>query len=106
MTQNKEYIFPTNMKDLALTRYSIKRFVFRFALEKSQRKKQSKSNTTPKPTKISLQEAITLVLDHSQVPMTLNCRGKKGKLQAAHLLVGEFLGFLKSFPKSSVERHA
>ena len=96
MTQNKEYIFPTNMKDLALTRYSIKRYVFRFALEKSRRRQQSKSNATPKPTKMSLQEAITLVLEYSQVPVTLNCGGKKGKLQAAYLLVGEFLGFLKS----------
>ncbi len=92
MAKNKEFIFPSTTIELATTKYSIKRFIYRFTFgEEKRRQKQ----TSPKPIKMSLQDALELLLDHSHIPQTPSLAGKTVKLQAAQLLVSEFQEFLK-----------
>ena len=92
MAKNKEFIFPSTTIELATTRYSIKRFIYRFGFGKDQSRKKK---TSPKPIKMSLQDALELLLDHSHIPQTPSLSGKTVKLQAAQLLVSEFQQFLK-----------
>ena len=101
MAKNKEFIFPSTTVELATTRYSIKRFIYRFAFgEKQSRKKK----TSPKPIKMSLQDALELLLDHSRIPQTPSLAGKTAKLQAAQLLVSEFQQSLKRI-KAEAKKH-
>ena len=92
MAKNKEFIFSSTTIDLARTNYSIKRFIYRFSFGDEQNRKKK---TSPKPIKMSLQEALELLLDHSHIPQTPSLVGKTAKLQAAQLLVSEFQQFLK-----------
>jgi len=92
MAKNKEFIFPSTTIELATTKYSIKRFIYRFSFgEEKRRQKQ----TSPKSIKINLQDALELLLDHSHIPQTASLTGKTVKLQAAQMLVNEFQQFLK-----------
>ena len=92
MAKNKEFIFPSTIIELATTNFSIKRFIYRFAFGEEQSRKKK---TSPKPIKMSLQDALELLLDHSHIPQTPSLAGKTVKLQAAQLLVSEFQQFLK-----------
>ena len=93
MAKNKEFIFPSTTIELATTNFSIKRFIYRFSFGEEQSRKKK---TSPKPIKMSLQDALELLLDHSRIPQTESLTGKTVKLQAAQLLVSEFQQFLKT----------
>tara|TARA_Y100001970_G_C13789594_1_gene629573 strand:- start:264 stop:575 length:312 start_codon:yes stop_codon:yes gene_type:complete len=98
MAKNKEFIFPPTTIELATTKYSIKRFVYRFSFDEE---KNRKKKTSPKPIKMNLCEGIALVLEYSHLQSIPSSTGKKGKLQAAHLLIEEFLKFLKNLEKNN-----
>ena len=101
MAKNKEFIFPSTTTELATTKYSIKRFIYRFSFGEEQSRKKK---TSPKPIKMSLQDALELLLDHSHIPQTPSLARKTVKLQAAQLLVSEFQQSLKRI-KAEVKKH-
>ena len=101
MAKNKEFIFSSTTIDLARTNYSIKRFIYRFSFGDEQNRKKK---TSPKPIKMSLQDALELLLDHSHIPQTPSLAGKTVKLQAAQLLVSEFQQSLKRI-KAEANKH-
>ena len=98
MAKNKEFIFPSTTIELATTNFSIKRFIYRFGFGEEQSRKKK---TSPKPIKMSLQDALELLLDHTHIPQTPSLKRRAIKLQVAQLLVSEFQQFLKTLNRKN-----